>query len=261
MATLTAVLLASLFGSLHCVGMCGPLMAFAVGTADGLSQHSRWGLQVAFHAGRLTTYALLGAICGLLGQALDLGGSLLGWNRVAVVLAGSMMVAVGVLSLLRYWGWRLPHVAVPPRAVRWLLWGQRAALGLAPWPRALTIGLLTALLPCGWLYGFAVIALGSGSAAWGAAIMAAFWTGTVPVLVALGTGIQSLTGALGRRLPLITSLVLVGLGLYTLVGRAHAVPAAALESLQERVAGQSLSEQVHQLRESTPPCCHHEQEK
>ena len=37
MATLTAVLLASLFGSLHCVGMCGPLMAFAVGTADGLS--------------------------------------------------------------------------------------------------------------------------------------------------------------------------------------------------------------------------------
>jgi uncharacterized protein len=254
MAALIAVLMASLFGSLHCAGMCGPLVAFAVGTPETRTYAERAVLQIAYHGGRLATYALVGAICGVLGAALDLGGSLLGLQRVAAVLAGAMMMAVGVLALLRYRGVALPHIGLPAFLQRLVVFGQRTAVGLRPLPRALVIGLLTALLPCGWLYAFAIIAAGAGSAAWGAAVMAAFWVGTVPVLVSLGVGIQALTGALGRRLPLATALILVVLGLYT-VGDRLLVPAGAFEPLAESLQGRGMQEKLNVVEQTTPPCC------
>ncbi len=254
MSALIAVLLASLFGSLHCAGMCGPLVAFAVGAFEPQSALQRAVLQVAYHGGRLVTYALLGAIGGILGAALDLGGSWLGLQRVAAVLAGGMMIAVGVVALLRYRGARLPQLGLPAFLPRLVAVGQRTAVGLRPLPRALTIGLLTALLPCGWLYAFVIIAAGAGSAAWGAAVMVAFWAGTVPVLVSLGVGIQALTGALGRRLPLATALLLVALGLYT-VGDRLLVPAGAFESLAGRLQGRDVQQQLEAVEHTKPPCC------
>ncbi|MCU0874601.1 MAG: sulfite exporter TauE/SafE family protein [Pirellulaceae bacterium] len=254
MSALIAVLLASLFGSLHCAGMCGPLVAFAVGAPETSSYAQRAVLQIVYHGGRLATYALVGAICGVLGAALDLGGSLLGLQRVAAVMAGAMMIAVGVLALLRYRGVALPHLGLPAFLQRLVVVGQRTAVGLRPLPRALTIGLLTALLPCGWLYAFAIIAAGAGSAAWGAAVMAAFWAGTVPVLVSLGVGVQALTGAVGRRLPLATALILVALGLYT-VGDRLLVPAGAFEPLAESLQGRDAREQLKTVEQTKPPCC------
>lgn len=254
MAALIAVLMASLFGSLHCAGMCGPLVAFAIGAPETRSYAGRAVLQIAYHGGRLVTYALLGAICGALGAALDLGGSVLGLQRVAAVLAGAMMIAVGVFAMLRYGGVTLPHIGLPAFLQRLVVVGQRAASGLRPLPRAVAIGLLTALLPCGWLYAFAIIAAGAGSAAWGAAVMAAFWAGTVPVLVSLGVGVQALTGALGRRLPLATALILVVLGLYT-VGDRLLLPAGAFEPLAERLQGRDVQQQLQAVEQTTPPCC------
>jgi len=254
MATLVTVLLLSLSGSLHCAGMCGPLVAFAVGAPETRSYAGRAILQLAYHGGRLVTYALVGAICGVLGAALDLGGSLLGLQRVAAVLAGVMMIAVGVLTLLRYRGVSLPHVGLPAFLQRLVVLGQRAAVELRPLPRSLAIGLLTALLPCGWLYAFAIIAAGAGSAGWGAAVMVAFWAGTVPVLVSLGVGVQALTGALGRRLPLATALILVGLGLYT-IGDRLLLPAGAFEPLAESLQGRDVQGKLKTVEHTKPPCC------
>jgi sulfite exporter TauE/SafE len=253
-ATLAAVLLASLLGSLHCAGMCGALVAFAVGSTEPRSLLSRIVLQLAYHGGRMVTYALLGAICGLLGAALDLGASIVGLNRAAAVLAGVTMIGVGVVAVLRYRGVRLPSWSVPGWLQRTLSAGQRLAVGLRPLPRALTIGLLTALLPCGWLYAFAVIAAGTGSAAWGAAIMVAFWVGTVPVLASLGAAVQTLTGTLGRRVPLATAILLVVLGLGTVVerfalsGESFITPAVTNEELD-------TLQQIDAASQTTPPCC------
>ena len=254
MATLVTVLLLSLSGSLHCAGMCGPLVAFAVGTPESRSCAARTVLQVAYHGGRLIAYSLVGAICGLLGAALDLGGSLLGLQRVAAVLAGVMMIVVGVLALLRYRGAMLPHIRLPTLLQRLVVLGQRAAVGLRPLPRSLVMGLLTAVLPCGWLYAFAIIAAGAGSAAWGAAVMVAFWTGTVPVLVSLGVGVQALTGVLGRRLPPATALILVVLGLYTVGGRLL-LPAGAFERMAGSLQGRDAQQQLEAVERSKPPCC------
>jgi sulfite exporter TauE/SafE len=254
MTALVAVLLASLFGSLHCAGMCGPLVAFAIGSTDVQSTAARAVLQLAYHGGRLVTYALVGAVCGLLGAALDLGGAMLGLNRVAAVMAGGMMIAVGLVTLVRYLGLHVPHPPVPGFLTRAVFLGQRAAAGLRPLPRALAIGLLTALLPCGWLYAFAIIAAGTGGAVMGAAVMIAFWLGTVPVLVSLGVGIQALTGTLGRRIPLATAIVIVLLGLYTVCGRSG-TPVAAFESTLRSLRSGDTLQQVEAARQTTPPCC------
>lgn len=254
MAALVAVFLASLSGSLHCAGMCGPLVAFAVGAPETRSYAGRAVLQAVYHGGRLVTYSLLGAICGVLGAALDLGGSLLGLQRVAAVLAGVMMIVVGVLALLRYRGASLPHLGLPAFLQRLVVLGQRAAVGLRPLPRSLVMGLLTAWLPCGWLYAFAIVAAGAGGAAWGAAVMVAFWAGTVPALVSLGVGVQALTGALGRRLPLATALILVVLGLYT-IGDRLLLPAGAFARMAESLQGRNAQQQLKAVERSKPPCC------
>jgi sulfite exporter TauE/SafE len=253
---LIAVLVASLFGSLHCAGMCGPLVVFALGSTEAASVWGRAVLQLAYHGGRLISYGVLGAVCGLVGAALDLSGSMVGLNRVAALLAGGMMVAVGIVAILRYGGVRLPELPVPGWLTRVIALGQRAAVGLRPFPRAATIGLLSALLPCGWLYMFAIVAAGTSSVWWGAAVMAAFWLGTVPVLASLGLGVQALTSTVGKRIPLITALAIVLLGLYTIGGRLM-MPAQALEPAIKPAADANVADQVDALRDEVPPCCRH----
>jgi uncharacterized protein len=256
MATLVAVLTLSLFGSLHCAGMCGALVAFAVGGSESCSHLTRVALQAAYHGGRWCSYALLGAACGLVGAALDLGGSLVGLQRVACVLAGAMMVVVGVVAVLRYGGVRLPALSVPAWFSRLLRVGQRAAVGLRPLPRAATIGLITALLPCGWLYAFAIVAAGTGSAGWGAAVMTAFWLGTVPILVSVGTAVQAWTGTLGRRLPLVTAVLIVLVGLGTIAQR-WALSGETWQWPAALTADSNLPRQLEALEDTTPPCCRH----
>ncbi|RMH00917.1 MAG: sulfite exporter TauE/SafE family protein [Planctomycetota bacterium] len=212
-ALAAGVLVASLLGSLHCAGMCGGLVAFVAGGGGGARAQAAW------HGGRLAAYAALGAASGALGAAIDLGGSVVGVKEAAATLAGGLMVAFGLVVLLRWRGLRLPAPPLPS-ALRSAFARAFAAVGeMPPVPRAALIGLLTALLPCGWLYAFVVTAAGTGDPLAGALAMTAFWAGTLPVLAALGAGVQRLAGSLGRHLPVAAALLLIGVGLYTVFGR------------------------------------------
>ncbi len=248
------VLGASLLGSLHCAGMCGPLVAFAVGTAGPAGR--RWPLlHVAYHGGRLSAYAVLGAISGLIGAAVNRGGALVGLQHVAAVVAGSLMVAVGFMVLLRSRGLKVGRGWVPPGLQRVITLGQQAAIGLQPTPRAAAMGLLSALLPCGWLYLFAVTAAGTGNPAWGALVMVAFWTGTVPVLLAVGLSVHGVARRLGVRLPLVTSLALVVLGMYTIAGRLQAhIPVQDVGGATATTTDDAM-QRVQSLDSTQAPCC------
>jgi uncharacterized protein len=91
----------------------------------------------------------------------------------------------------------------------------------------LIVGLVTTLLPCGWLYTFVVVAGSTGGAFAGAAVMAVFWVGTVPILFAVGLGAARLLGPLTRRLPVLSATFVLVLGLLTIAGKVHA-PATIL---------------------------------
>jgi hypothetical protein len=221
-AAVGSVLVASLLGSLHCAGMCGGLMLFAIGAEKQADTMSRAKLQLGYHGGRMLTYTILGVIAGSIGAALDFTGGFVGITRAAAVLAGSMMILFGVVTLLRLSGRQIRRIRVPGFLQKFVERSQRAAFGLSPMRRAVMIGLLTTLLPCGWLYLFAFVAAGTGSPIWGAATMLAFWVGTLPVMVSLGTGIQMLSGPLHARMPMITATLIVIVGVYTAMGRFQA---------------------------------------
>lgn len=223
-ALVGAVFVASVLGSLHCAGMCGAFLAIAVGVPG--ADVARWKMQLAYHGGRLVSYTALGAVAGALGAAANLAGALAGLKPIAAILAGAVMIAFGMVSLLHLGGVRIARLH-PPRWLQRLSTAlHRRALDTPPFTRALTIGLLTTLLPCGWLWAFVITAAGTGASWSGALAMAVFWAGTLPVMVTLGAGMQGALGVLGRKLPVLTCLLLVGVGVWTLVGRSTLDPLA-----------------------------------
>ena len=255
-ALMLTVLGMSLLGSLHCAGMCGALVAFACGAPE--PGRSRTGLHVLYHGGRLVMYCLIGALCGLAGAAFDIGGALVGVQRAATFTAGGVMILFGIVALLQHTNFRMPHFQLPGPINRWVMQAQRGAATLKPAPRAATIGLLSGLLPCGWLWFFALMATGTGNPLWGAAVMAAFWLGTVPVLLSVGVGTQWLARWLGKAVPVVTSVAIIIVGLFTLTGMIGMSPAAfaKLKPVEAKTTAESV-EQVIDLGSQTPPCCQH----
>jgi len=223
---LVTVLAASLVGSLHCVGMCGPFVGFYAG-ADSSGGARRMLSHAVYSGGRLLSYVMLGLAAGSIGAVLDLAGSLAGVQRIAGITAGVVMVAWGVLALLQIRGVSIfKHTRTQGPVAKMVRQGFGFVGGKPPLVRAATVGLLSGLLPCGWLWAFLVTAAGTGFALGGAAVMTAFWLGTVPALVAVGLGAQLISGPLRRHVPAITAVLLVALGLFAIIGRPASVTAA-----------------------------------
>jgi len=214
-ALVGSVLVASLLGSPHCAGMCGGFVVFYAGQ-DGRRQV---GAHVAYNLGRLVSYLLLGVVAGVIGHALDRVGAAAGLQRGAAIAAGAVMVIWGGAALAIALGARLPHGATPA-----FLHGRFAAVVRAvhaqpPVVRALAVGLVTALLPCGWLWVYVATAAGTGTIAGAALVMTAFWLGNVPMMAGIGLAAQGLFGPLRRRLPVVTASLLLALGLLTIGGK------------------------------------------
>jgi sulfite exporter TauE/SafE len=175
--------------SLHCVGMCGPLV-LAVGLAGGTPTLAGSLLRsAAWNAGR-------GAALVAVGTAIGSAGSVIPAGRGAAVLA----LAAGVLVLLV--ALALPGWLPLPRAlrVRAEAWSTRITVRLLQrrgvWGATL-VGMATVLLPCGPLYGVWAQAAAVGT--WGAVLLlSAFWAGTLPALAALAVGGGALRPAMRR---------------------------------------------------------------
>lgn len=221
LSLLVSTMLASLLGSAHCAGMCGAFAAFAT-AAPQERRVSSAALNAAYNGGRLISYTILGAIAGAVGASFDVAGSLFGVQRAALVGAAIIMIVFGCVAALRSCGVRIARVPVPAVLLKLARAGHARAFSLSPLARAATVGLLTTLLPCGWLYAFAVIAAGTADARLGAGVMLAFWLGTLPVMAAIGMGAKVIAGRIGAKFPLVTSVLLVGAGLWTLYGRSTA---------------------------------------
>jgi len=224
-ALAVTVLAASLVGSLHCAGMCGGFVAFYAGAGG-----RRPGLgHAAYNAGRLAAYAALGALAGALGAALDLAAAPAGIQRGAALLAGALMALWGTWTLLEMAGVRVARLEPPAALSGAVARGVAAVAAQPPVTRALVIGLLSGLLPCGWLYAFIVTAAGTGDPLRGAGLMAVFWLGTLPVMAGLGVAVQALAGRMRRWVPAACAVAMIVVGLLAVAGRAraperHAIP-------------------------------------
>jgi hypothetical protein len=258
---LTTVFVASLLGSLHCAGMCGPFIAFCVGVErQDPRRHAM--VQTAYHGGRMISYALLGLIAGALGAAANWGGDVLGIQRTAMVVGGLFMVGFGLASMLRVLGMRIGAARVPKVLQAAFAKGQAFAQRRHPVVRAGVIGLLSIFLPCGWLYFFVIASATTGSAWAGALAMIAFWLGTVPVLAAVGVGVQTLFGPLRRHLPAAMSCLLLIVGIVVIVSGMQVDAHAALPTVKsDDLSIRAAVDRVHGddgeagAAEFVPPCC------
>jgi hypothetical protein len=222
---LVPVLAASLLGSVHCAAMCGGFVAMA---GDGLVGRARAFAQLSYNLGRLISYLALGALAGALGHAVDLAGSAAGVGRLAEVVSGCVMMFWGLGALLETQGVRVlrGRLIMPRRLTRALA----SLRNCPPLSRSFALGLATTLIPCGWLYAFAVTAAGTGSATQGALVMAAFWFGNAPLLLGLGVLLGAALGRIRRHVPVLSAAVIFGVGLFTVSARAN-LPAFAECSL------------------------------
>jgi sulfite exporter TauE/SafE len=169
--TTAAALVAGLATSLHCAGMCGPI-ACGLGTL-AKSEGQRLTAASLYHGTRLLSYAIIGGICGALGQ------QPLKWffGSPAVLLP---WVMVGVLLIMAFGlDKKVPRPAI---LNRFTARARFKASRFSAYGGASAMGLLTPFLPCGPLYLVFGAALLAGSAAKGAEFTLAFGLGTVPLL-------------------------------------------------------------------------------
>jgi len=183
LSALTGIFLVGLLGGVHCLGMCGGIAsALAVSQAGGKSP---WRLQLAFNAGRISIYALAGAIAGLAGSMSLFLKDILPVQLAMYVLANLMLVGLG----LYLFGVTRSVMALEGMGVR--LWRRirpvmRHVMPANTVPRALALGALWGWIPCGLVYSVLATALLAGNPAQGAAVMLAFGLGTLPNLLFAG---------------------------------------------------------------------------
>ncbi len=215
------ILVASIVGSLHCATMCGPIAAVIGTAAPGRDLRARSLALSGYHVGRGIGYSTLGAVAGWLGAGLERAGTtLLG----IADLAGLAMIAVLVVIAVRPW---LPvrpallsigRTPRPPRlATRIAQLLAKGGHGAAP-----AIGLLTAVLPCGWLWSFVALAAATKSPASGALLMLAMWAGSLPALSSVGAvagWMSRIVGARGRAIGSIALLVVAAVMLAGMITR------------------------------------------
>lgn len=165
-----------LVGSLHCIGMCGPIaIALPVPTSSNLSFLTG---RILYNLGRVVTYSFLGAVLGLIGSKIALAGA----QQIVSIVLG-IIVIVAVILPQKYKNYFEQHpliqkLAQPLKNNIGVLFkkGTFSAMFL--------IGILNGFLPCGLVYVALAGAIASGDAISGAAVMILFGLGTVPSMFA-----------------------------------------------------------------------------
>ncbi|MBL0176572.1 MAG: sulfite exporter TauE/SafE family protein [Ignavibacteria bacterium] len=211
----TALIL-GFFGSLHCLGMCGPIVLVLPGRTARSARFVAGRL--LYNGGRAVTYALLGAAVGVLGQFVVLAG----YQQTLGIVAGVLMIAgvafpAGALSR-----------AIPARMTSTLA-ALKGRLGSLLESDALSslffIGLLNGLLPCGLVYSALAASIAAGGIAQGALFMALFGLGTLPAMFALGFAGGLLTAGMRRRLVRAVPVMVALMGVFFILrGLALGIP-------------------------------------
>ncbi|WP_038174742.1 sulfite exporter TauE/SafE family protein [Vibrio pacinii] len=179
--------LIGLVGAGHCMGMCG-------GIASMLTmgqKHPSKLTPLFYNLGRLTSYAVIGALVGGAVSTLTEIGHLndvLAWLRLAAALF--MILLAGYIG--RWWQGLLHIEKLGQSLWRVISPAGKSLLPLRSPIHALPFGFIWGWLPCGLVYSMLTWSAVSGSALNGALVMLAFGLGTLPAMLLVGHAATSL---------------------------------------------------------------------
>lgn len=170
---LSAIIL-GLMGSMHCVGMCGPI-AFML-PVDQSNNYKKFGQIFIYHFGRLMAYGLIGLVFGFLGKGLSIFGA----QQKLSIAVGVLMILVVLIPYKTFnkYNFSKPIYKVISKVKNQL--GKE--LKKKSSDTFLTIGFLNGFLPCGLVYMALFGAIAMGNALQGSLYMMLFGLGTVPLM-------------------------------------------------------------------------------
>lgn len=183
-----AAFFVGLLGGVHCVGMCGGIVATL---SFGLppEARSRWRSllpwQLAYNSGRILSYVAAGALFGGIGALATHWIAIHEAQQLLLMASGVMMIFIG-LYLGGWWFGLLRLEQAGAKVWRWLEPLGRRFLPVRTTRQALMLGLVWGWLPCGMVYSVLIWAIASGSAWQGGLLLLGFGLGTLPNLLAMG---------------------------------------------------------------------------
>lgn len=189
-------------GSLHCVVMCGPI-ALAMSGQQTLSKFLL--SRLLYNLGRITTYATIGLLFGLLGELILLGS----YQQVFSVALGLLMIALAILL-----GSGNQSTVVRPMYQL----TQKLKSGMVGWLKTTTLsgsfllGMLNGFLPCGLVYAAVAGALATADLVNGLGYMVVFGLGTFPAMFVMALSGRALKGLSYTTLNKISTVFVLVLG-------------------------------------------------
>lgn len=181
-----------ILGSLHCIGMCGPIaLSLPVHQMPAAQKYTNILL---YNTGRAITYALMGAVLGLLGSSFHL----FGLQQILSITGGVLILLMALIYYFRP-GW----LTAGKRGTKIsTLLGQQMRKEKS-YTTFLTIGILNGFLPCGLVYMALISAFATGTIWQGTLLMFFFGLGTLPlmsILMISGKWLKSSTKNLFKKI-------------------------------------------------------------
>lgn len=193
------------FGSMHCIGMCGPI-ALAL-PSYSKSKLSFYFGRMLYNLGRVITYLIMGLIIGLIGQKINLSG----YQQILSVSLGIVILITVLLpSRVKNYFIQLKPVHFITQKLQFsigALFKQGNSISL------LTIGILNGFLPCGFVYVALAGAAALGNIEKSILFMALFGIGTIPAMFSTSVVTklfsQKIRKKIHRAIPVFASVLAV----------------------------------------------------
>jgi len=226
---LSAVIL-GLMGSLHCIGMCGPI-AFML-PVDRTNNYKKFGQIFIYHFGRLLAYGTIGLVFGLLGKGLYVFGI----QQKLSIAIGVLMIIVVLIPFKIFSKYNLSKPLFK------VITGIKNRLGQELKKKRpdtfLTIGFLNGFLPCGLVYMALFGAVAMGSPREGSLYMILFGAGTIPLMTSAIYFSGFLKGTARQKVQkLIPVFVIIVGALFILRGMGLGIPYISPEPILNMVSG------------------------
>ena len=203
----------------HCIGMCGGIvLAYStINISPTSSKISKTIAHLLYNFGRVLTYTLLGAIFGALGGVAKFSNTT---NGTLLIVTGIIMIFAGI-SLMG----KIKFLTIIEHSISSSNFYKNSFQKILHSKSNLSffiLGMLNGLLPCGFIYFFAITAASTASPFYGALVMFIFGISTIPAMFSLGF-LSSLASATNFRnmMMSLSSVAVILYGLFTAYNGYH----------------------------------------
>ncbi|MCF6179363.1 MAG: sulfite exporter TauE/SafE family protein [Geopsychrobacter sp.] len=204
----------ALFGSGHCIGMCGGLVSALGLSSDG----RRAGLlfHLLYNLGRTLPYTMIGLAVGWLGSAMAYRDSLHGITRYLLISSDLLVIVAGLGTAGLFSGLNMMRFEFSG-PIRSMTTATKTLRKLPPAASALPLGILFGFLPCGFLYAMILTAAQSAESLKGGGVMLAFGLGTFPALFFIGSATHLISQSRRAWMFRIAGILVAVMGTYNLI--------------------------------------------